>query len=150
MVVLFTANFMGKQQCSFIKVQKHMSCLLFFFFFILAQGVKVRTYSSFCCQAQMNGFKLWKNNGIHICFCTCPGVAFFSCNSDLYLNLLFSFLPRAGATIVPSVEWWQGRMSSLIPALEHTNTWKSSMNVFHTVSTSLLHLFDKIREMSWG
>lgn len=62
---------------------------------------------------------------------------------DLYLNFRFSFLPCAGATIVPSVEWWRGPMSSLIPALEHTNTWKSNMNVFHTVSTSLLHLFDK-------
>lgn len=70
-------------------------------------------------------------------------VYLFSSNTDLYLNVLFLFLPCAGATIVPSVEWWRGRMSSLILALEHTNTWKSSMNVFHTVSTSLLHLFDK-------
>lgn len=70
-------------------------------------------------------------------------VYLFSCNTDLYLNFLFFFGPRAGATIVPSVEWWRGRMSFLIPVLEHTNTWKSSMNAFHTVSTSLLHLLNK-------
>lgn len=81
---------------------------------MLAQGVKVRT--SFCSQAQMNGFKFMQ--------------------LKLVFKFSFLFLPHAGATIVPSVEWWQGQMSSLIPALEHTNTWRSSMNVFHTVSTS--------------
>lgn len=139
---------MGKRQCSCIKVLKHMLCqgnfffLFFCLFVILAQDVRVRTYSSFCSQAQMN-VSYYGIIMAHTFVIAHAQVYLFSCNTDLYLNFLFFFCPCAGATIVPSVEWWRGRMSFLIPVLEHTNTWRSSMNAFHTVSTSLLHLLDK-------
>lgn len=82
--------FMGKQQCSCIKVLKH-TVSRFFFFVILAQGAKVRTYSSFCSQAEMNSFKLLKNNGTHICFRSRPGVFFlFFCFYATRLVFKFS------------------------------------------------------------
>lgn len=65
-------------------------------------------------------------------------MTFSSCTFKLTFKPFFCLL--ADATIVHSAEWWLDLMSSLIPVLEHTNTWRSSMNVFHTVCTSLLHL----------
>lgn len=50
--------------------------------------------------------------------------------------------PYVDATTVPSVQWWLGLTSSPTPALAHTNTWRSNMSVFPTVSTALFR-FDK-------
>lgn len=59
---------------------------------------------------------------------------------SLTLLVKFLILLLPGATTGPSVLWSRVQMSSLTPAREPTNTWRSSMNVCPTVSLTFLSL----------